>query len=237
MIPRVLLDTNVFKFSASGPLCFIPVNRKTRNWYGRVTGVQLYDIGYVNRNEKIRNPELKREVDLLPQIAELAKQNHLELVAHPETTYESWGLPAMGSPTGPFYGAPISEAESPIKYGRTLLTPGISADELTEMFLVGIKHERFQKLARLTGGYQGSNQHNLNQLLDAFYIWCAEHNKCQYLLTLDFKLIRVIRNNKQQDLDSKLVKPSELLRETGHQVKEQTLFSRTMSIAKRLLGY
>jgi hypothetical protein len=213
MIPRVLLDTNVFKFSASGPLCFIPVNRKTRNWYGRVTGVQLYDIGYVNRNEKIRNPELKREVDLLPQIAELAKQNHLELVAHPETTYESWGLPAMGSPTGPFYGAPISEAESPIK------------------------HERFQKLARLTGGYQGSNQHNLNQLLDAFYIWCAEHNKCQYLLTLDFKLIRVIRNNKQQDLDSKLVKPSELLRETGHQVKEQTLFSRTMSIAKRLLGY
>jgi hypothetical protein len=24
-----------------GPLCFIPVNRKTRNWYGKVTGVQL----------------------------------------------------------------------------------------------------------------------------------------------------------------------------------------------------
>lgn len=236
MVPKILLDTNIFKFAAKGPLCFIPANRKTRNWYGRVTGFQFYDIGYVNRNEKIGNPDLKREVDLLPQIAEIAKEGEFELLAHPETTYESWGLPAMGSPTGPFYGAPITKAESPIKYGRTIFAPGISADELTKTFLTGIRDARFQTLAKLTGGYQGSKQPNLNQLLDAFYIWCAEHSKCQYLLTLDFKLIRVVRNSKRQNLTVRLVKPSELLEETGHAVMKEPFLIKIVSTVKRLLG-
>src|SRR5215204_4446606 len=83
IVPKILLDTNAFKFAAKGPLSFIPVNRKTRNWYGRVTGFQRYDIGYVNRNEKIGNPELKREVDLLPLIAQIAKEGGFELLAHP----------------------------------------------------------------------------------------------------------------------------------------------------------
>jgi hypothetical protein len=136
--PTVFLDTNIFKFSATGPLSFIPVNRKTRNWYGRVTGFQFYEVGYVNRNERIRNPELKREVALLLQIAEIAKRGELELLAHREITYESWGLPAMDSATGPFYGAPITDVEAPIKYGRVLFAPRISADELTKNFLVGM---------------------------------------------------------------------------------------------------
>jgi hypothetical protein len=152
MAPRVFLDTNVLKFSAAGPLSYIPVNKKTRNWYGRVTGIQFYEVGYVNRNEKIRNPELKREVDLLPKIAELAKRGELALLTHREVTYESMGLPAMGSPTGPFFGAPITDVDAPIKYGRVLFASRMSADELTKNFLVGLKDKRFQTLTKLTGG-------------------------------------------------------------------------------------
>jgi hypothetical protein len=234
MAQKVFLDTNIFKFTASGPLSFIPVNRKIRNWYGRLIGFQFYEIGYVNRNEKIRNPELRREVNLLMQIAELSKRGVLELLVHREAIHESWGLPAMGSPTGPIYGAPITDAEAPIKYGRTLLHPEYSADNLTKMFLAGIRDKRFKQLAKLTGGYQGNDKYNLNQMLDAFYIWCAEHNNCDYLLTLDFKLVRVVRNSRRINLAVKLVRPSELLDDIG-EGNISSLFTRATTRVKKLL--
>jgi len=237
MSPKILLDTTVLKFSASGPLSYIPVNRKTRNWYGRVTGFQFYKIGYVDRNQKIQNPELKREVQLLPKIAELAKSGTIELLMHQETVFESWGVPAMGSPDGPFYGAPISQAESPIKHGhRTLFAPslGLSPDELTKNFLAGIRDKRFERLAKITGGYQGAGRYNLNQMRDAFYVWCAEHNECDFLLTLDFKLIRMLRNNTRDNLQVALVKPSELLSRTGHMPKLQQFFTSIRTFIQRV---
>jgi hypothetical protein len=138
----------------------------------------------------------------------------------------------MGSATGPFYGAPITDVEAPIKYRSALFAPKISADELTKHFLVGVEDKRFQTLAKLTGGYQGPAKYNLNQLLDAFYIWCAEHNCCDYLLTLDFKLIRVIKNTKGHNVQVKLVRPSELLRATGHLRDRSSLLSRANKVLR-----
>jgi hypothetical protein len=237
MGPKILLDTTVLKFSAAGSLSYIPVNRKTRNWYGRVTGFQFYEIGYVDRNKKIRNRELKREVGLLRKIAELAKKENLQLLMQDETIFESWGLPAMGSPTGPFYGAPITRAESPIKHGyRTLFAPsfGVSPDDLTKNFLAGIRDKRFERLAKITGGYQGKGRYNLNQMRDAFYIWCAEYNNCDFLLTLDFKLIRMVRRNTRHDLQVTIVKPSELLYRTGNMTRLRELITRAMIVLQDL---
>ncbi|OGP41631.1 MAG: hypothetical protein A2090_06470 [Deltaproteobacteria bacterium GWD2_42_10] len=81
-------------------------------------------------------------------------------------------------------------------------------------FLSSIKNKRFLELQKMTGAYQGAKKLNRNQLLDAFHIWCAEHNKCDYFLTLDFKLVNVIRRQKGATL-SELVTPSELMNKLG----------------------
>ncbi len=219
----MFIDTNVLKFSATGPLMFIPVNKKIRNWYGRVVGMQVSRIGYVNRNEKIKNAELKREVNLLSKIAELAKSDKLEIFLHRESIFEGMGLPAMASASGNFFGAPITDAEAPIRYGRTLFYPRVSPKELALDFLKGIDDKRFKELQKGTGAYQGGDNYNLNQLLDAFYIWCAEYNRCEYMLTLDFKLIKMIRSSRKHTVQVKLVKPSELLEGTGNPKNQSSI--------------
>jgi hypothetical protein len=63
----------------------------------------------------------------------------------------------------------------------------------------------------MTGAYQGGGKWNRNQLLDAFHLWCAEYNKSDYFLTLDFKLIRILGQNRKTRLPVRAVRPSELL--------------------------
>jgi hypothetical protein len=210
---KVMLDTSVLKFAATKLERLIRVNKPTRNEQGEITGFMFYEPGYINRNERITNPELRREAELLPEIADLAKSGRLELLQEQECMYESWGVKNMDSATGLFYDAPITEAESPFSYGRILVGDGMKPRDRAKDFFSRIEHERFRTLGKITGAYQGKHSHNLNQLRDAFYIWSAEHNKCEYLLTMDFKLIRIIERDKKHDVKVKLVKPSRLLDE------------------------
>jgi len=212
---KLFLETNVMKFSATRIERLIRVNKPTRNAQGEITGVLLLEPGYINPNEKIQNPELKREADLLPQIADAAKAGKFELLTHREAMYEGWGLPNMNSVTGDFYDAAVTEVEAPIKYGRMLFYPGIPAKELAKNFFVGIQDRRYRALAKLVGAYQGKNQYSLNQLRDAFFLWCAEYNNCEYLLTMDFKFIRMIERDKKHNVQVKVVRPSELLEQTN----------------------
>ena len=47
-------------------------------------------------------------------------------------------------------------------------------------FLRSLQHDRFPELQRNTGAYQGEAEINRNQLLDAFHLWCSEHNACGF---------------------------------------------------------
>jgi hypothetical protein len=49
---------------------------------------------------------------------------------------------------------------------------------------------------RITGAYQGTKKTNRNSLLDAFHLWCAEHNNCDFFLSPDFRLARMIMMSK-----------------------------------------
>jgi hypothetical protein len=126
-----------------------------------------------------------------------------------------------GNTTGRFYGTPIESAVSPVQYSRVMI--GYYNQDPKKMqfdFLSGLKHIRFNELQRMTGAYQGPGKLHQNQLLDAFHIWCAEHNVCDFFLTLDFKLIRVVSSSRNRTI--RLVKPSELLKhleELSRQVK------------------
>lgn len=209
-VPKVYIDTNVFKFAATQLPRFVP-RRQSLNWGGQVHEVIVHDLVALNPNENIENPELKAEAELLPRLADLGKTNQVEYVIQTEALFESWGLPNMDSSTGKFYGAPYKAVDAPISYGRVMFGGREDPGEMQFAFLKSIRAKRFLELQRIAGAYQGEGKFNRNQLLDAFHLWCAEHNKCDYFLTLDFKLIKLIGQNRKKQLPVRAVRPSELL--------------------------
>jgi hypothetical protein len=180
------------------------------NWGCQVHEVTVHDFVTVNRNDNIKNPALKREADLLPALAAHGKANRIHYVINVETEFESWGLRNMDSRTGRFYNTPLEAVDAPVQYGRVMIGADIDPQLEQLRFLESLKHPRFLELQKMTGAYQGSGRLNRNQLLDAFHLWCAEHNRCSFFLTLDFKLLKVLRKGKKQP-KVKAVKPSELL--------------------------
>jgi len=208
--PKVYIDTSVLKFSATQLPRLRPRQQKI-NWGGRVHEITVHDFVDINPNDFIENPELKAEAELLPELAEAGKRGQLKYVIQMETLFESWGIPNMDSATGRFYGAPYETVDAPIKYGRVIAGGLDDPKDMQFEFLANIKSKRFVELQKITGAYQGEGNLNRNQLLDAFHLWCAEHNKCDYFLTLDFKLIRVLRQSHELQLEVQVVRPSELL--------------------------
>lgn len=207
---KVFLDTNIFKFSATH-LPRLRPRQQTITWGDIVQEVTVHDFIEVDPNEKIQNQGLKDEAELLPKLAEFGKEGTVRYFIQVETLLESWGIPNMDSRTGKFYGAPVEQVEAPVKYGRVILGANQDAKEMQFNFLSGLNHKRFTELQKLTGAYQGPGKLNRNQLLDAFHIWCAEHNDCEFFLTLDFKLIKMVANSRSYISTVKLVRPSELL--------------------------
>lgn len=175
--------------------------------------VTVHGFVEVNPNETITNQDLKNEVQLLPELAELGKYGKVRYVIQMETLLESWGIPNMDSSSGRFYGSPCEKVDAPIQYGRVVFSGFGDAQKMQYDFLCGIRSSRFLELQKMTGAYQGEGKINRNQLLDAFHLWCAEHNECDYFLTLDFKLIRVLQQNQKKKLKTTPVRPSELLQE------------------------
>lgn len=211
MVPKVYLDTTVYKFSATKLPRLYPRSQAI-NWGGVEQEITVHDFVEINPNDNIsNNPVLKTEAEILPKLANLGKDGVVKYQIQTETLIESWGIPNMDSKSGRFYGAPVEKVDAPFQYGRVVSAAFQNTKDIQFDFLSGIKHKRFEKLQRVTGAYQGPGNLHRNQLLDAFHIWCAEHNKCDYLLTLDFKLIKVIRNGGEDRVFTRLVTPSELL--------------------------
>ena len=213
MTSKVYIDTTVLKFSATQLPRLHPKKQKI-NWGGQYHQLTVHDFVHVNPNDSIDNPKLKAEAELLPSLAEAGKTGVVKYVIQVETLFESWGIPKMDSGTGKFYDAPCEYVEAPIKYSRILVGAGSDARDMQLRFLSSFKSKRFLELQKMTGAYQGPGRLNRNQLLDAFHLWCAEHNSCDYFLTLDFKLIKVLRKQKGRLL-SEVVKPSELMNRIG----------------------
>jgi hypothetical protein len=211
-VAKVFLDTNVLKFAAT-ELPRLRPRKQSLDWGGKTIEVIVHDFVEVNPNELIENPTLKTEVELLPRLAAIGKLGELKYVMNSETIEESWGLRNMDSKNGRFYGVPIEVVKAPFEYARIMAGGGVKPKERQFRFLASIRHERFLELQKMTGAYQGEQKLkklNRNQLLDAFHIWCAEHNGCEFLLTLDFKLIKVLSLSPTKST-VRVVRPSELL--------------------------
>lgn len=211
---KVYIDTNIFKFSATELRRLVAKDVKPLQWGDLTIDSPVYEILVINPNDKIKsNEELKHEASLLQSIAELAKSNVIHLVIQHETLLESWGIPDMDSQSGRFYGAPYEIVEAPIEYSRSIFGSNFDSRKVNQYkFLRSINNNRFLEIQKATGAYQGERKSNENQIIDAWNIWCAEHNQCQFLLTMDFKLIRMIKANKKWESSVSLVTPSALLR-------------------------
>ena len=207
--PRVFIDTNVLKFSATELPRYAP-RQTSVQWGDQVVELTVHDLIEVNPNEFIENPELKAEAELLLPLAEFGKLGQVHYVIDFETLAESWGLRNMDSERGNFYGTPIEKVKAPILYGRVVAGGNLDPQEHQYRFLQSIEHPRFRELQKVTGAYQGRNAPNRNQLLDAYHVWSAEHSNCDFFLTLDFKLIRMLGRT-QTRLPVRAVRPSELL--------------------------
>jgi hypothetical protein len=197
------------KFAATSLTRFRP-RSQTIKWGDKEHTITVHDLIQVNPNETIDNPDLLREASLLPWIADLAKGDVIELAIQMETELESMGLPDMDSDTGRFYGAPIKRIDAPIKYGRVVADAFKDTRDMQYTFLCRIDDSRFLEIQRMTGAYQGENPVNRNQLLDAWHLWCAEYNSCDYFLSLDFGLARIVGQSKKP-ATVPIVKPLELL--------------------------
>jgi hypothetical protein len=211
-IPIVYVDTNIFKFSAT-ELPRLKPRTKAIRWGGNSHDVTVHDFVVENPNERIKNTDLKSEAELLPELAALGKEGQVRYVIQLEANLESWSIPNMDSNSGRFYGAPIESMEAPIFYSRVIAGGPENPKEKQFEFLANLENKRFIEIQKITGAYQGENQLNRNQLLDAFHLWCAEHNGCDYFLTMDFKLIKVALNRRKNGLKVKPIRPSELLLE------------------------
>ncbi|OGQ52593.1 MAG: hypothetical protein A3J24_02885 [Deltaproteobacteria bacterium RIFCSPLOWO2_02_FULL_53_8] len=207
--PKAFLDTTVLKFSAT-ELPRLQPRITSINWGGKNIDVTNHDFVDINPNDCITNTELKAEAELLPRLAEIGKLGAIEYVINIETEQESWGLPNMDSKTGLFYGAPIKTVKAPLEYSRVVAGGETKARERQYDFLCSIKHKRFLELQKMTGAYQGKQPLNHNQLLDAFHLWCAEHNDCEFFLTLDFTVIKVLGLSPKKST-VQAARPSQLL--------------------------
>jgi len=209
---RVFVDANIFKYSATRLRRLRP-RSQTINWGEKEFETTVHDIVYVNPNLRIANNDnLRREVDLIPEIVALQDKESIEFCITTEAFLEIMGLPDMDSMTGRLFGAKITRINAPIKYSRVLIGSNIDAKKAQYDFLRGIKSKRFIEIQKATGAYQGKNPPNKNQLLDAFHLWCAEHSGCDVFLSGEaIKLRNLMKRKKNFCYKTQLMIPSELL--------------------------
>jgi hypothetical protein len=157
---------------------------------------------------------LRCDASLLPSIARLAVKKRVELLWHLETQFEYLGLSKAAGLSRAFYGAPIGAVEGPLRYSRTLIdgirTPG-SPKQLTMQFLEGLSVPRYLELKKLTNA-QSASKHYVNQLLDAFHLWCAESCDAAVFLTTDYKLIGLAAKSPLKSQSLRLLTPRSLIR-------------------------
>jgi hypothetical protein len=208
--PAAYIDANIFKFAATALVRLFP-RKQVIHYDGQTTEHRYFESRFVNPNDRISNPKLMAEVRLIETVANQVKAGRLKAVADLETHFETWGFPNMDSVHRRFYGAPVGPAPPPIHVDRFLFCAGEDPLILQRNFLRDIRYPRFLELQKVTGGYQGKGRHNWNQVIDAYALWCAEHNQCDYFLTLDFRLIRIWENAHIGASTIKLMIPSQLL--------------------------
>ena len=166
------------------------------------------------RKQQAKDHGLRREIEKLPQLSSILRSIGASLIMDHDNFSEV--RKAGRFRTEYFYNSDIKYANRPPESNTLLgcsgwLNPG-PTDNQFHNFLRRLKNPRFLELAKYAGALQGT-QDNYNQLADAYFLWCAEENRADYFLTLDFRLKRSMDNARRLSYYPKIVTASQLLAE------------------------
>jgi len=212
--PHIFLDTNIFKFAARIKKVRVP-HREQIEWGDIVEDIDVYRPYVHNSIYRIRDKKQRLDASYIPMLAFSGLQGHGMFWTHKEVDMETWGIPGMNNIHGLFYNCPINKLPSPEGERCRIIAGGNKKfDEHTLDYLSNIEDKRYKEICKFTGGFQGKGKPmNRNQALDAYHLWCAEYSQMDYFVTMDYKLIKIIINNKKADLELKIVNPKNLFQE------------------------
>lgn len=207
---KVFLDSNIVRHSAR--------TYRTCDIYfgGAAHGEPLVRKGPIElvRKAPIQDEPLRQEVEALPALAAELKRVGATLLMDFHSTFEIKKAGRFRSDY--FHGSEIAYGKRPPAGVGISFTPkwmkAASEDSELGTFLSRIRHPRFQSLAKYAGALQ-SRRLNVNQLADAYFLWCAEENEADYFLTLDFRLVRSLSTAKSLSYKPRVVTALELLSE------------------------
>jgi len=198
---RVFLDTTVVRNSQQKRVVW-DEEPQLINWGGREFEVPVFTPHELTPNEKFKNQgNLKayRDAKRIQYIEKIARLKLIKLLWHFELHWEFISRRKMSKGT-PSICQYIEAANSPLLYGRTVASAFSNEDHQFE-FLKKLTHPRYDEWKAAANVISGSKREK-NQLLDAFHLWTAEHNWCDYFVTMDYKLIETVA---QSSIKSSLV--------------------------------
>lgn len=205
---QVYIDANILKFSVHHRSVYR--GRPQRVQWGNFDKVlTVYELIETDEIAKL-DLNQRNEAKTLRLIADAARAGKIYFKMNSETLIETWGLPKLDSIEGRFFGAEIELVPTPLRSSRIIATGKPNSMRILQYdFVSRITHPRFLELQKAAGAYQGEKGLQRNQLLDAFHLWCAEYNRCQYFLTMDKKLARIVERAKRAPA-FEIVSPIEL---------------------------
>ncbi len=206
---RAFLDTTVVRNSQQVRTEWYE-NPKSVTW-----GDREFTVPLIESRERIPSEKFKRDGNLkafrdakrIRYIEKLASLGLIRLVCDFELHWEFISRRKMnkGIPSIVKY---LEKVHSPIVYGRTVVSAFSREDHQFE-FLKNLKHPRYDEWKK-AANVVASSKKEKNQLLDAFSLWTAEHNWCDYFVTMDYKLIEFVKASSIKT-NLNLVRPTQLV--------------------------
>jgi hypothetical protein len=213
---RIFVDTSIARFADRKREVWLK-QKETIRWGKGLQEVEIARPHTFYPLEKLNNEQdahTYADALLIEKVEDLARAKLITLCWHFETHWEFIRNKTLGIPAPAILDL-IEKANCPIYYGRPLTSPfHDNTDEQLE-FLRRLKLSEYEKWKKLVGGAEPNTKRERNQLMDAWHLWSADHNHCEYFLTMDYTLIRSVGSRKN---DSKLrvVAPTQFLDEFKH---------------------
>jgi len=209
---RVFVDTSIVRFSETERQHWIVENQSVQ-WGPTTVASPVHQPVSEFPLEKLNHEQSQkayRDALLIPKIDDLAKDGLISLCWHKETQWEYLRKRTVGS-AKPSIIDRIGNANCQIYYGRLITSPFKNEDEQLS-FLQRLNHSEFEKWKKIVGGAKLGAPGERSQLMDAWNLWSADHNHCDYFLTMDYKLIKSVASRKHSST-LRLVSPSIFLAE------------------------
>lgn len=231
--------------------------RQTLNWGGSEQTIEI--VGYTRKPLPNKSEAWKREqVECLPTLGRMARQNCISLYTYQETIFEGWKR-AGSFPSihlgNVFEGINIEKVDAAVErsyffqmeLGQYIEKQSVvefcewllAIDANTILEVIGNIPKEFppfllnnlRNLERFRELCRGLSTH---QYPDALHLWTAEVNDTQYFLTIDRKFIRVMTESKNLELPCRPISPSQLLDEL--KVYERDPFKYAEGLFYNILG-